>query len=1149
MNLKPTKTLIRALGIFIFGFVVHFPVCTFAFEAKAQSVNEIEVSLNVGSSPTLRELMNSIEQSTGFKFSHLEDELKPSSHTVRIKRKYKSLGNVLFDVSRQIKLSFRRVNDKIYVRKEVRGFGAVTEIIEKEEVNVKGRVVDETGQGLPGASVAEKGTMNGIITDADGNYKLTVAEGATLVFSYLGYITQEVEIGNRTVIDVALKPDATQLDEVVVVGYGTQSRKTSAGAVDQISGEVLESRPITNSVNGLQGAIPGLVVTRSSGQPGNEGYNLNIRGISSVNGTNQPLVLIDGVEGNLNLVNPSDIETFSVLKDASAVIYGARAANGVILVTTKDGRKNERLKVSYTGNYSINKMSNLIDRVNTREWIEMEWEAKNNAGSNPTFLDLKIGNKTLKDVLAKVDAGKGPEYAFNTTNTILNYQNVDWSNLIFDGTGHQQLHNINLSGGGQDSKFNVSFGLVNTNGLFRSPYDDSRRMNMRLNYVYDISDRISLNTRISYVHQRNLSPAFSAERIIGSTIGIFTWLPPYTSKGDYLTQWFDNPLQLLDPVYGKTKSVSEEVRANISGKVTILDGLQLTTQATIDRSTGNTKRFTDRLYRKSYDDAPRTYFGRSSSFRDFRESEYLNLTGYLDYVKTFGEHNFNIIAGLSHEQRDFGDFSATARDFTQSKITTLGHGDPSQAQIREARLDWAIKSLFARFNYTFSSKYTAEFTYRRDGTSIFAPDVRWGNFTGVALAWRASEETFIKNLNVFDNLKIRVSQGLAGNQNLNDTDNINLYDYIPLIDVTNLNYPFGGGTTQTLSAVERGLVSNTRTWENLKNTNIGVDIALLDSKLSARFDWFRKQNQNMQLGINRPAVLGGTPPSANIGTLETQGFELSIAWQDKTSGGLEYSLQGILNDAQNKLTNLDGQDVINEGVNRAVQGYALNTYFGFVYDGILKTQEEVDAYTKLQGVRTDLQIGDAKYKDLNGDGRISVTDDEGSLADAIPYGDNAPRYSYSFNAGLGYKGFDFSLFLQGVAKRTIYYTDQWRLPFSQPWWQPLKKFYRNTWSPERQAAKYPRITTGAQRFWNYRTSQNTKINGAYLRVKNITLGYTLSDGLLKNIGLSGVRVFVSGEDLLTFDWLDGGYDAENTNGNANFYPFTKRFSMGLIFNF
>ena len=200
-----------------------------------------------------------------------------------------------------------------------------------------------------------------------------------------------------------------------------------------------------------------------------------------------------------------------------------------------------------------------------------------------------------------MNLGKGPEYAFNTTNTILNYQNVDWSNLIFDGTGHQQLHNINLSGGGQDSKFNVSFGLVNTNGLFRSPYDDSRRMNMRLNYVYDISDRISLNTRISYVHQRNLSPAFSAERIIGSTIGIFTWLPPYTSKGDYLTQWFDNPLQLLDPVYGKTKSVSEEVRANISGKVTILNGLQLTTQATIDRSTGNTKRFTDRLYRKSYD--------------------------------------------------------------------------------------------------------------------------------------------------------------------------------------------------------------------------------------------------------------------------------------------------------------------------------------------------------------------------------------------------------------------------------------------------------------------------------------------------------------------------------------------------------------------
>ncbi|WP_209332220.1 SusC/RagA family TonB-linked outer membrane protein [Lunatimonas salinarum] len=1014
-------------------------------------------------------------------------------------------------------------------------------------VTVRGEIVDENDMPLPGASIVEKGTSNGTQSDVDGKFSINVSDqNATLVVHYIGFESQEIYVGNRSIFKVVMMENTAGLEEVVVLGYGNRDKSTLAGAVKQISGEILEDRPITNLANGLQGAIAGLTITRNSGQPGQEGYGLNIRGLTSINGGNSPLILIDGVEGDINQINPNDIASISILKDAAASIYGARAAGGVVLITSKSGKNAQALKVTYSNNMSINTPSNLLERLSVKEWVEMEWEASVNANANGTFFYPEIGNNTIQDVHNKIDAGAAPEYLADNVN-ILNYQNPNWDNLIF-GQGLQQLHNISIAGGGESSRYNASFGYVDTKGIFKNAHDNAQRINMRLNYGFDITDRFKVDAIISYSNLKRNSPAIGSGTVLDQLNRIYLWLPERTESGQYLTQWgFQNPRQFLDKEVGLSKSLDEEFRVNITGQYELFDNFYLNGQVATNRATGNSSSFTNIIPLWNYNDTPAGFgINRNSAGRGFWENDYLNTTGYITYSKIFGKHNIDFMAGSSHEQSEFGGFNASVFDFSQTAITTLGLGDPDEARVGENRSHWAIRSLFGRATYIFDGKYIAEFNYRRDGTSVFSPEKRWGDFLGAAFAWRLSEETFINNLGIFDNLKLRFSRGVTGNQNLNTG---NLYDYIPLVDIYNLNYPFGAGTSLVQAASERRLVSSQRTWENLETTNFGIDFALFNSKLSGQFDLFTKRNNDMLLGVNLPAVLGGSAPALNIGSLETRGFELTLNYTNTTRSGFTYAITGMLSDAQNTLVDLDGRNAVGLGLNGIREGYPLNTYFGYVYDGVMQNEEELQAYRQLEGVPADLQVGDARYRDLNGDGIISVLDANGDDADIISYGDNAPRYSYGFRTDLSFKGFDFSVFLQGVAERTIFYTDQWRLPFEQPWWQPLRRFYNNTWSPERPDAKYPRVTKGGQRYWNFQTSQNTRINGAYMRVKNITLGYTIPSLASDKIGVDRIRLFFSGEDLFTIDALDGGYDPENTNGSANFYPFTKRYSLGLTVDF
>uniref|UniRef100_UPI003216C7B7 SusC/RagA family TonB-linked outer membrane protein n=1 Tax=uncultured Draconibacterium sp. TaxID=1573823 RepID=UPI003216C7B7 len=1012
-----------------------------------------------------------------------------------------------------------------------------------QQKGVTGKITDNQGLPLPGVTVVVKGTTNGTVTNPEGEFSLSdISVENTLVFSFVGMLTQEIVVGSQTQIDVTMQVDAIGIEEVVAIGYGTKTIKTTTGAVAQISGEMLESRPITNTVAGLQGLIPGLTINRSSGQPGKENFSLQVRGISSLSGGgNAPLVLIDGVEGDINNLNPSDIKSTTVLKDASAAIYGARAAGGVVLITTKTGQKNQELKVNYNGGYSLNKPSNFIDLVNMQQFADMDIAANEAVGNTSDWADPVRYQKIL-DGITEPEARWGE----NDPNRLWFYM-PDWNKALYEDYGSQQNHSLSITGGGERSDYAVSVGYTTVDGILKDAYDSSDRINIRLNYGFEITKKLRLETKMSYENKETVQPVWGSETIVHHVVDRFHWLPIYNKNGDYLTQWgFQNPRQLADKDAGKHTEQLHNLTSNVTLIYDIIDGLKANAQFGYNKGFINTDSYANKLPQLAWE-GQNVGWSRRTNYAavDRNQADYKNFTGYLDYRKQFSDkHMLSIMIGGSHEKTKKDFVSAWREDYTQTEIWTLNMGDSDKQFNDQSAYHWAISSMFARMAYSFNSKYNVEFNYRRDGSSIFHEDVRWGNFGGGALSWRASEETFIKNLGLFDNLKVRLSRGTSGNQDFNE-DNQNFYDYIALINIGG-QYPFGN-TERAPGAWERGMVTNTRTWENVTTTNVGIDFAILNARLFGSFDVYKKKNKDMLLGVNLPSVLGGSPPALNIGSLETKGFELSLGWKEN-KGDFSYSILATLDDNSNELTNLDGIDLAAYG-QRNRQGYAAGTYFGLPFDGMIQNQEELDAYKQLEGVPGDIGIGDVRFKDLNGDGKISAVDADGKDADIVDLGTNASRYNYTLNLSAKYKNFDFSAFLQGVGKRTVFHSGDFRFPWVWPWRTPLQRFYGNTWTPENPDAQYPRLTHGDIRYWNYQPSELNKIDASYLRLKNITVGYTIPKHLTDKVGVDNLRVYFSGEDLLTFDHVDGGYDAENTKGGANAYPFMKKYAFGLSLTF
>jgi TonB-linked SusC/RagA family outer membrane protein len=1119
-----------------------------AANTNGQGLKETRVTLNVQDTK-LTDIFRTIEGKTDYVFAY-PDEIKKSDTRVSLNVEDETLENVLMKLCRDGNLKFKVVQKTITAAfNENRAPELIVEA--RAEIQVSGVVKDETGASLPGVNVLLKGTTTGTTTDAEGSYSITVPDGnAVLVFSFIGYVTQEMPVGDKVTIDITMASDITQLGEVVVVGYGEKKRANLTGAVGSVESDVLESLPITNTMQAIQGVIPGLTVQRASGQPGVEEYNLNVRGFSSANGGqsltgggNSPLVLIDGIQGRLELLNPADIESISVLKDGSASIYGARAANGVIIVTTKKGKKGEP-SISYSMNLATTELAGMMDTPTNYQFAIMDNEANVHNGVQGMY------TPELLEKVKNGDPNPIPHPVYGSSGWMLFFTNTDWRKAVFEN-GFQQKHTLNFSGGGNNSTYYLSATYADQKGVIKYGDDNNKRYNLRLNYDYDISKRLRLETKVALENQnRSDIGGVSSAGIMYETIFGMPNHPVYTQGGEkYFAQggWGNAVAQAKE---GATSTFdTRNVNTNIKLIVDVMEGLKVNFQTGINYQTKHDKDIAKSHPLYTWDESAIAYYSIAHPDQTWlsemsSENIYRNFTGYLNYNKALGtQHVIEFMGGASHEETDYDWFSAYRYKFLSDEVWSLNLGDAGQMYNDAGGTDGAISSLFSRVGYTFNDKFLLEANFRYDGSSKFHKDTRWGFFPAVSVGWRLSEEGFISDLDLFDNLKLRASYGETGNQ-----EGIGLYDYIQSISIgRGYPYPFGAGG-QDQSAYLEGMVSLDRTWETIQTTNVGLDATLLNSRLDFSFDYFVKRNVNMLIPVTYPSMLGAIPPYSNAGELKTNGFELSVLYKNR-AGEFDYSVKGLLADVQNEVVDYGGQDTYVLGYNQIREGYPINTYFAYEFDGLIRTQEELDAYKQLEGVPTDIGIGDARFKDRNGDGKIDpYSDVEGQDGDVINAGNTTPRFTYGLNIDLKWKGFDLGIFFQGVGQRTMFRTGEYSIPWSDWWRQPPAFYYGNTWNEDRPDAEYPRLSHGNIRYWNYQASTLQEINAAYLRLKNLQVGYTLPSSISSKVAMSRARIYFSGFDLWEKHNVKGGWDPESSETGFN-YPFQRMYSFGLDVTF
>lgn len=1098
---------------------------------------------------SIADVISQIRNQTDYDFLYNNETLKDAK-PITMTATNLELEKVLELCFKEQPFTYRIKNKTIFIiAKPVRKLeGAIASITRQQQIT--GIVKEEGSEDLlVGVTVTEEGGTGRAITNTQGQFSILPGRAdAVLVFSYLGYEIRRVTLNGKKNIEVFLSRTDNKLEEVVVVGYGTRAKGAVTGAISTVKSDVFENRPLNNSFDALQGTVPGLTITKGQGQPGNNSYGLQIRGFSSING-NQPLVLVDGIPGDINTINTNDIAEVSVLKDAAAAIYGARAADGVILVTTKRGRKNAAPELTYSATVGLKTPTYLRQMQNTLQFAEFLDEGLRNAGING-FPD---------EVFEKIKAGAPPEldggWNYGITNYPGFYGYTDWNKEIYKNS-FQQMHNLSVSGGSEFNDYLLSVGYTRDDGILRFGESKSDRYNLRLNYNFKLSDKLNIETRTFFDNSATLRPTMQDNALTNVT-RLFPYQPLYNQNGQfYGYQGYENPAQSLEEAGTTTRNFSR-FGTNFKADYKLLEGLKLTGQAAIRMDYVNEKSINKTFTRYNY-------IGEIQDVRNtpnsaaYTNEKLLNklYQVYLDYAKQFGDHHaINITAGASLEQTKIEGQTTTGYNFPGNEIFTLNLADRTQTAFSNftGKLNnQALGSYFGRMSYSYRNKLILDITARADGSSKFAPAKRWSAvFPSAAIAYNLSEESFIKSMNAFDLVKLRVSWGKMGNQELGP---LGLYDYIPLISVGGI-YPIGSPNAG-LTGANANPASFTRTWETIENRNIGIDLAMVNSKLTFSFDYFNKINNDMLVNIAVPATYGTTPPSTNQGKLVTKGFETSLTWKDQVND-FRYSVSLQISDSKNKLVELRNSDSYGEGLNRTREGYPIFSYFGYVSDGIIKNQQQLDAYKQLQGIPSRIGLGDVMYKDVDGDGKLTAFGDQskGLSGDMVYLGNLMPRYTYSANLTAGFKQFDLQVFLQGVGKRDVIYEGNISRP-NNFFWPSLSYFNGQTWTPDRPDAEFPRYLPGGVgyddiRNYDYRASTGTLQNVAYLRFKVITLGYNLPQSLSSALKIKSARIFFSGQDLFTISkgTFGGNFDPEDGFRNEGTYPFNKVYSLGLSAKF
>ena len=1030
---------------------------------------------------------------------------------------------------------------------------ATTAMAQAGMVTVKGQVTDASNEPLIGVTVVLDGQAgSGTVTDFDGNYTIKVASGATLKFSYIGYQDQKIAVGGRSQINVQMKEDAAVLQEVVVVGFGTQKKESLTGAVTVVDAKAFEGKgSLSSPLEALQGQVAGVMITRSSSAPGEEGWDMKLRGSVSKN-SGGPLVIIDGVAGDMGSVNAADIESINFLKDGSAAIYGSRAADGVVLITTKKGKEG-KVKINYTGSVTLKTPGLQPETMSLSEWADglMQTLRNDNNTSNVWYTYAQLA-KQYQGRYIDLSKSANPfgTAAFTDVSDFV-FSDVDWLGGLF-GNAYNQEHNLSVSGGSDKNSYRISLGYNYDGSNLQYGNNSNKRFNVRFNDTYNFTKQLSLQSSIAYYRKEQVTPTRIAAALTTSLPQ--PGLPMAALNGNpYAWGTWGSPVAKVEDGGDKTTSVSridisetlnyditDWLTANVNLGYNTSDKMVDEVQNAINfyNVTGERVTLSDPVQSKSY------YQQMSERIDNYA------FTAYVNGHKTFwNDHNFSLTLGTQYEFKELKRFGVKATDILDGLEVVNGTGDITLDDV--SKYQNAILSYFGRFNYDYLGRYLLEFNGRYDGSSKFLPENRWDFFWGVSAGWRITEEKFMKDIKWLNNLKLRASYAEVGNQN-----GIGNYDGVQLYNVNSNTGAYLGTNLVSYIATNGTFASKTRSWERIKNYNLAVDFGVTVApghKISGTVEYFQKRNDNMLVSVTLPGTLGDSAPSANKGKFKDYGWEGQVTYNGRV-GQVDYHVGGTLTFARNELTDYEGSTVKSSGYTSNMVGYGLNSLFGLRYAGKIQNEEQLAAYKALYfenngiGMPSNLRVGDNMYCDENGDGKL----DENDL---IYLGSSDPEISYSFNLGASWKGFDVNVVFQGAANRFIYRGNDtnWTVPYRGLYMNNLKSSIGNVWTTDNTDAYYAPYTNDSNiNKYNYQASTLTAQDGRYLRLKNITLGYTFpKKWLQKTRVIDALRVYVTGTDLWETTKISDGWDPESkiSKSGTSLYPFTRNYTFGLNVTF
>ena len=1148
-----TNQLIRKMRITFLMLIV------FASSLFATNVNSQDAKVNIViKNAYIIQVIKAIESQTDYLFVYNKNEID-LTRKVDIVAENKSVADVLSAVFSNTNVVYAMEGSNIMLM-------SMSDAVQQQK-SVSGRVTDSSGGPLPGVSVVVKGTTNGTITDHDGNYSISnVPENATLQFSFVGMKKQEAVVTGKTKINATLIEETIGIEEVVAVGYGTQKKANLTGSIASVSGEELENRPLPNVGEVLRGVSPNLNITLGAfgGEPGSN-LDWNIRGLGSISGNDSPLILVDGIEMNINNLDPGNIESVSVLKDASAsAIYGSRAPFGVILINTKKGKKGEAISVSYNNNIAFNSLLGIAHMENSLTYATVFNQASVNAGSPPMYND-----EYLQRIKGFMDGTFPYEYDPNNppnsiwSGRMLGNANYDWPHEYLKNSKVDQKHNISLSGGGDKTQYYISLGYYDQNGFYSVGYDDYKRYDVLANFSTEVTKWFKFDFKTKFANSVSDYPLgiTTVERgYFFTNLYLFSPLTPkYNINGSLA-----NPMYMSLKDSGRDKTITNDLLVSVGAEIEPVKGWKTNVSYNYNTAEQNETR----NYKRIMVEVGTGGFGNigkpnNAYETNFSRSPYSLFNATTSYEKTLGDHYFKVLAGYEQEEKFYTFLVARKDNLITSEVPSLSTA-LGASTVDDTKWDWATQGIFGRLNYNYKEKYLFEFSGRYNGSSRFASGKRWVFYPSASAGYQISKESFWEPVSPYINtLKIRASYGALGDQNVDS------YQYISKINFIN-ETPWILGGERPVYANTPGLISEGLTWETITTFNLGLDAGFFNNRLAVNIDWFNRKTSDMfGPAETLPYTLGANTPSSNNAELETKGYEIILNWKDRISSDFSYNAQISLGDNKSTILKYKNESGFIDGW---YEGKDVGEIWGYITDGIMQTQADVDQMPDQTAIHTKWRIGDMKYKDLTNDDKITTGSrtlkDHGDLT---VIGNSSPRFNIGLSGGFNWKGFDFNMQWMGLLKRDYYAHD-----YNSTFWgltggwgnsavlqgSPVLDYWRpadetNILGPNTDSY-FAKPYFGGEASKNKQVQSRFLQDGVYLRLKNIQLGYTIPQNLTHKINIQKARVYVSGGNLITIKRLPKAIDPEQTitkyatdwmTATGAFYPISKSISVGLNLTF